>query len=325
MFSLTSLNCFAVAAKELNFTRASKKLHISQQALSHHILHLESYFGAQLFNRSNPMTLTESGIALFKYTKVILNCVDSYSREIQDIKNFRQGSLTIGIPVTRGTIMLPPLLSAFHQLFPQIKLDLVEGTVSESIFDALYNGEADLYIGYQPENTQELESTPLYEEKFVVMVPNSLLKQHPVHIPTGISRSIPLSIGIFKDIPFVAQDPETMNGQVFYSLCQDAGIKPNVVVSTQNLITETALCMEGVGACVIPHTFLPQNSLHARLCSTPLFSQTGLNRLSVFELDSSCCGVFKISVCRLRGKLLTRAGQEFINLAKEIYSVQITD
>ena len=38
-----------------------------------------------------------------------------YDVSIEDIKNFRQGELTVGIPVTRGTIMLPPLLSAFHQ------------------------------------------------------------------------------------------------------------------------------------------------------------------------------------------------------------------
>ena len=38
MFSLTSLKCFAAAAEELNFTRAAKRLFISQQALSSHTL-----------------------------------------------------------------------------------------------------------------------------------------------------------------------------------------------------------------------------------------------------------------------------------------------
>ena len=41
MFSLTSLRCFSVAAEELNFTRAAKRLFISQQALSNHISKLE--------------------------------------------------------------------------------------------------------------------------------------------------------------------------------------------------------------------------------------------------------------------------------------------
>ena len=71
--------------------------------------------------------------ALQKHAREILSSVDDYAREVQDIKNFRQGELTVGIPVTRGTIMLPPLLSAFHQLFPQIRLHLVEGTASGNI------------------------------------------------------------------------------------------------------------------------------------------------------------------------------------------------
>ena len=112
MFSLTSLKCFAAAAEELNFTRAAKRLFISQQALSSHISKLEEYYGVRLFDRGIPMTLTDAGRALQKHAREILSSVDDYAREVQDIKNFRQGELTVGIPVTRGTIMLPPLLSA---------------------------------------------------------------------------------------------------------------------------------------------------------------------------------------------------------------------
>ena len=64
MFSLTSLKCFAAAAEELNFTRAAKRLFISQQALSSHISKLEEYYGVRLFDRGIPMTLTDAGRAL---------------------------------------------------------------------------------------------------------------------------------------------------------------------------------------------------------------------------------------------------------------------
>ncbi len=60
MFSLTSLKCFAAAAEELNFTRAAKRLFISQQALSSHISKLEEYYGVRLFDRGIPMTLTDA-------------------------------------------------------------------------------------------------------------------------------------------------------------------------------------------------------------------------------------------------------------------------
>lgn len=319
VFSLTSLEYFAVAAEELNFTRAARRLFISQQALSNHILKLEEYYGVRLFDRGNPMTLTEAGKALQRHAKGILNSVEDSAREVQDIKNFKQGELTVGIPVTRGTIMLPPLLSAFHKMFPQIRLRLVEGTISGNIADALYDGTADLCIGYQPEDTAELAVTPLFEEKFVILVPNRLIKEY---LSPGQQRTLgrgALPIERFSALPFVAQSPETMNGQVFQTLCRSAGIRPNVVVYTENLITEASLCMEEIGACVLPYTFVAPNQRLNGRGNTTLFSQEGLSRLSVYPLDCSSCGTFQISVCRLKGKLLTRAGREFINLAREIY------
>lgn len=320
MFSLTSLRCFSVAAEELNFTRAAKRLFISQQALSNHISKLEDYYGVKLFDRGSPLTLTDAGRALQRYARDIFNSVEDYAREVQDIKNFRQGELTVSIPVTRGTIMLPPLLSAFHQMFPQIQLHLLEAVGSSNIAKTLYDGSADLYIGYQPENTDDLVVTPLFEEKFVILVPNRLLKEYFPGSSRDLLRNGPLSIGLFSRLPFVVQNPDTMNGNVFRELCRKAGMEPRIVLSTQNLITLVSLCIEGLGACVLPYTFLSPSQRLSGRGSTPLFSQEGLNRLSIFEVDSSCIRqTFQISVCRLRNKILTRAGREFILLAKEIY------
>lgn len=319
MVSLTSLKYFSVAAEELNFTRAAKRLFISQQALSTHISKLEEYYGVKLFDRGAPLTLTEAGRALQIHAENIFRSVDDYAREVQDIKNFRQGELTIGIPVTRGTIMLPPLLSAFHQMFPQVTLHLVEKSGTAGLVKELYDGTMDLFIGYQPEDTGGLAVVPLFEERFVVLVPNRLMKDHFGGSGRPGAGEGPVPLEYFARMPFVTQNPGTMGGEVFQTICREAGIRPDVVVSTQNLITEVSLCMEGLGACVVPLTFLSPDRRLSDYGSTPLFSKEGLGRLSVFLLDSSQVGTFQISVCRLRGKMLTRAGREFISLAREIY------
>lgn len=318
MFSMTSLKCFAVAAEELNFTRAAKRLYITQQALSNHIAKLEEYFGIKLFDRGNPLTLTEAGRALQVHAQKILASVDDYTREVQDIKDFHQGELTIGIPVTRGTIMLPPLLADFHNLFPQIRLNLVEGTSSGNITDALYDGTADLCICYQPNNTRGLVVTPLYEESFVLVVPRQLLRQaYPEYNPECGIHALH-SLREFSLLPFVAQSPETMNGQTFQELCAAEEIEPNVVVFTHNLITELSLCLEGLGACVLPGTFIApfQEELGRRPFA--LFSEQQISRLAFFPLTGLSSKPM-ISVCRLRNKNITRAGREFIHLAQKIY------
>lgn len=98
---------------------AAKRLFISQQALSSHISKLEEYYGVRLFDRGIPMTLTDAGRALQKHAREILSSVDDYAREVQDIKNFRQGELTVGIPVTRGTIMRRPACPPFISSSPR--------------------------------------------------------------------------------------------------------------------------------------------------------------------------------------------------------------
>ena len=64
MINFLNLEYFLVAAEELNFTRAAKKLYISQQSLSSHISNLEKEFDVVLFNRTSPLTLTYAGRAL---------------------------------------------------------------------------------------------------------------------------------------------------------------------------------------------------------------------------------------------------------------------
>lgn len=64
MINFLNLEYFLVAAEELNFTKAAKKLFISQQSLSNHISNMEKEFDVILFNRTTPLTLTyaRSGI-----------------------------------------------------------------------------------------------------------------------------------------------------------------------------------------------------------------------------------------------------------------------
>lgn len=64
MINFLNLEYFLVAAEELNFTKAAKRLYISQQSLSNHISNMEKEFDVILFNRTTPLTLTYAGQAL---------------------------------------------------------------------------------------------------------------------------------------------------------------------------------------------------------------------------------------------------------------------
>ena len=80
MINFLNLEYFLVAAEELNFTRAARKLYISQQSLSNHISNLEKEFDVILFNRTSPLTLTYAGRALKTRARELLDLRDEFQR-----------------------------------------------------------------------------------------------------------------------------------------------------------------------------------------------------------------------------------------------------
>ena len=110
MINFLNLEYFLVAAEELNFTRAARKLYISQQSLSNHISNLEKEFDVILFNRTSPLTLTYAGRALKTRARELLDLRDETYKEISDIKDFSTGQLSIGVSHTRGRVILPEVL-----------------------------------------------------------------------------------------------------------------------------------------------------------------------------------------------------------------------
>ena len=82
MINFLNLEYFLVAAEELNFTRAAKRLYISQQSLSNHISNLEKEFDVVLFNRTSPLTLTYAGQALKTRARELLDLRDETYKEI---------------------------------------------------------------------------------------------------------------------------------------------------------------------------------------------------------------------------------------------------
>ena len=118
MINFLNLEYFLVAAEELNFTRAAKRLYISQQSLSNHISNLEKEFDVILFNRTSPLTLTYAGQALKTRTRELLDLRDETYKEISDIKDFSTGQLSIGV----SEKPIPTVLRRSRKVFTSLQM-----------------------------------------------------------------------------------------------------------------------------------------------------------------------------------------------------------
>ena len=125
MLSFIHLRTFLTVIKQGSFTRAAHELSLTQPAVSGHIAALEEEFGMPLFNRTGKkIVLTDAGSILQKGARDILDRVEDLKGELTDLKALRGGTIRIGASKIIGVYMLPRILMAFRDQFPDIELQI---------------------------------------------------------------------------------------------------------------------------------------------------------------------------------------------------------
>lgn len=304
-----NLRYFIVAAEELNFSRAAKRLFISQQSLSNHIKKLEEEYGVLLFQRGHHITLTEAGQSLYRNAKEMLEMQNKAEKELLDIKDFRQGKISLGIAPSRGLVMLPPLLTEYHQKFPQVRIRVYEGDNTQ-IQEQLLSGKIDLAVGFEFSD-DAIESDILLNEQQYIVVPKAIFESYftPEQRAEMLqSKTVPLTL--FARCPFVAVNSSSWTDQVFRKMIEKYGFSPNVMVRTYNTFTMLALCRAGLGVSICSKTFLWDDLKKSRRPDKDIYCF-----LPDDELAAN-----KIVISTKKGSYRTRAVKELIKVTKAIFT-----
>ncbi len=170
---LDKLNYFIVINEEKNFTKAAKKLFITQPALSQYISTVENELNTKLFDRSShPIKLTTSGEIFIRNAKELLNIKSNMIREINNAGKNYIGTLKIGISPFRSPYMLPKVLSKIAKDYPRIKLLIFEKN-SKEIEQMLETGELDLAILSLPLSSKNFSFTEFYNEETFIITPKN--------------------------------------------------------------------------------------------------------------------------------------------------------
>jgi DNA-binding transcriptional LysR family regulator len=157
-----------VLAEELNFSRAARRLHISQPALTKQIAELESRLGVQLFSRDKQtVNLTDAGRAYIEearlsvfHSKRATHAVHSAAREIESV-------LSIGRSPYIDPFLISTLLTVRLPLFPNLKLELPSRFSLDLIHDVLA-GTLDLAIVTDPPESPILSTLLISEAPFFI-------------------------------------------------------------------------------------------------------------------------------------------------------------
>lgn len=302
-----SLSYFLVVAEELSFTKAAKRLYISQQSLSSHISRLEKYFGTSLFLRTAPLTLTPAGAYLCEEARKMIRARDNLRQELSDIEHFDSGVLSVGSTPSRTRSMLPRAFRIFHHRYPNIKLQLFEGTTPE-VEEQLLKGALDLSIGFLPQDASNIVSLPLCDERFFVIVPVALLREYFRGRTDEVIAQLDTAfdIRLIQDLPFLTMPHSKLNA-IFNLYMEEKGISPRILMEVNSIDTLLAFCNEGLGVIVCSSTLL-------------YHSYSDIEHFKLYPIESSYAKR-SIVVNYLANRYLSRAAQEFIEAAREVFTI----
>ncbi|ARB92630.1 LysR family transcriptional regulator [Legionella longbeachae] len=147
--SASDLIYFYEVAKESNFSRAAKKLHISQPSLSFSIKRLEQLLNTNLFIRhTQGVTLTRAGNKLFENFESLLTQWNSLTTTIEETNQNIKGKVTIGCYSTLCSYMSKMSSNLLLQ-YPELEIHFKHG-LSADIMQHIIEGNVDLGIMTDP-------------------------------------------------------------------------------------------------------------------------------------------------------------------------------
>ena len=140
---------FAAAAEELNFTKAARKLFMTQQALSKQIDKMEKEYNTRLFNRETPMSLTPAGECMYRHVCRILDNERQMRAELDAVLGQESRNLVVGVSYFRSSILIPRIMKEFSGLHPEICVTVKEKNLAGCVAASkAWKAGSDVWLSY---------------------------------------------------------------------------------------------------------------------------------------------------------------------------------
>jgi DNA-binding transcriptional LysR family regulator len=170
------LRVFHAVVEAGSFTKAGRKLKLSQSAVSRQISALEKTLKISLFYRhARGLVLTEQGEAFFKAVQEMSTRLSLALATLNESKEQPEGPLRITTTVTFGSAWLTSRINEFHLKFPDISVSLL--LADEPELD-LNSREADVAIRFARQTRPELIERKLLTIRYHVFASKAYLKKH---------------------------------------------------------------------------------------------------------------------------------------------------
>jgi LysR family transcriptional regulator for metE and metH len=233
------LKLLTAVAETGTVTEASKRLHLTQSALSHQLRDAEEKLGAALFLRlGKKMVLTAAGETLLASTRRVLEELGNAERMIAGANGGLRGVIRMSTECYTCYHWLPCLMTDFHKKFPGVEIR-INADATPEVVRALLEGKLDVAISFcnEPPDKKLRQWTLFDDEMMLAMSPRHRLAQLDYVRPQDLAGE---TILVY---------PPSAESTLLTQVMQPARVRPARVIEiplTEGLI-ELAAAGTGVG------------------------------------------------------------------------------
>lgn len=238
---IQQLKYFIEVCKCGTISKAASNLYVSQPLVTKEIKLLESELDMVLFKRvQNKLYITKEGEYLLSKS---ISLVNEFSNLKNDLKLFKSDlkCIKIGLPVQVGAFLTPVILKEFCEIYPQIKIDIIE-LGSYELLNVLENGEIDMIImseNIDMKNIFKFEYLFTSEYYLIVSNKNPLAECNEISInELGNQKLILLNNGYYVT-------------RVILKEFSNNNIIPNIVTRTSQLHTIKSIVEQDIAASFV--------------------------------------------------------------------------
>ncbi|WP_340303472.1 LysR substrate-binding domain-containing protein [Roseobacter sp. HKCCD7870] len=241
---INQLRCFVAVAETLNFTRAAKRLNMTQPPLSRHIKLLEHAIGVKLFERNNKtVCLTLGGESLFFSAQDILQRSEHAVLKAQQAARGEAGSIVMGFVPSAGVDVVPSIAETLAIKFPYIQFRPME-MMSYEIVEALRSSIVDFGLTRAPSEDGSVKSIEIINEPFHL----AIYKTHPLAVAPNVK------VSDISGTSFVgySSDRGGFLRNLHDTLFISEGIAPKIKLEVSQTQTMLAMVNQGIGIALVP-------------------------------------------------------------------------
>ncbi len=168
---------FLAVAECKSIRKAAERQCVSYQCVSGHIRSLEEEYRTRLFERRPSFQLTESGRILAESLQKIRLIEQGIGEALDDRGTAVVGHVKIGVPFSRYTELVPPILARFKREYPNVELE-ISGEFSDVLEQQVERGLLDMaLVVQQADSSEKLERKTLMQERYCFLLSQTLLEK----------------------------------------------------------------------------------------------------------------------------------------------------